>query len=294
MPTLNKKIAIKSYQKQHGLHHKVDKKYGKVYWPYLPVLLITALGLSLGLFITFRDQSIKSGSISYASLFSSTNQYRIKNGLSQLSYSKDLSTAAQSQANQIAVTNSWSPLNESKYPAFNLITTKSTNLSSPTENLAYGFGSSGSVVSAWSNSNYQDSNMLSPSSNSVGYGIVSSPSFMNSKNQKIVVAIFADNKTIPITVESKPNSYGLTPSVKSIAIIKFSSLIRYDNLYELYILGALMLVIALIILSKHTYLLHKWIKTGENVVIKHPLIDISLVVSFIILASAIQTTGYIS
>jgi len=82
MAKLNKKLAIKSYQKQHGLHHKIDKKYGKVYWPYLPILLVTILGMSLGLLISTQNQNSKSNTVSYASLLTTTNQLRIKNGLS--------------------------------------------------------------------------------------------------------------------------------------------------------------------------------------------------------------------
>jgi uncharacterized protein YkwD len=296
MPTLNKQKAIRSYQKQHGLHHKIDKKYGKVYWPYLPMLLITILGISVGIFVLFQNQNTKPSSVNYASLFNSTNQYRIKNGLDQLIYSKDLSTAAQSQANQIAIADSWSPLNESKYPAFSLITTKFQNLSSPSENLAYGFKTSGSIISAWSNSDYQNSNILNQHSNSVGYGIVNSINLMDMKNQAIVIAIFANNRTIPMATKLKAviKPYGVNTSTQTLAIIRLNSIIKYSDVRELYILGTLMFIIGVVILSKHTYLLHKWIVSGENLVIKHPVIDLTLIVSFIILAGAIQTTGYIS
>jgi uncharacterized protein YkwD len=290
----NKKLAIKSYQKQHGLHHKIDKKYGKVYWPYLPVLIFTLLGMSIGISLLAQGQNSKINTVSYASLLDSTNQYRRKNNLDQLNYSKELATAAQVQANQIAIVNSWSPLSISQVPAFNSITS-ATSLSSPAENLAYGFKSSNSIISAWSNSNYQNSNMLNSTANSVGYGIVDLPDFMNMKNQKIVVAIYADNKTIvSAIVPNANNKSGLNPNVQTLAIIKLNSVIKFSNVYELYILGGLMLTIAVIIFSKHTFLLHKWITAGEDLAIKHPLLDIALVTAFIVIAGALQTTGYIS
>jgi len=293
MAKLNKKLAIKSYQKQHGLHHKIDKKYGKVYWPYLPILLVTILGMSLGLLISTQNQNSKSNTVSYASLLTTTNQLRIKNGLSQLNYNKTLSTAAQIQANQIAIASSWSPLSTSQKPAFNLVT-NDTSLSSPKENLAFGFKSSSSVVSAWSNSNYQDSNMLSSESNSVGFGIVSAPSFLNMRNQKIIVAIFANNNTLPTVAASAPSSYNLSSNVQSLAVIRLNSIIKYKDTDELYILAALMIVLASVVLSKHAYMVHKWIHKGEKLVVKHPLLDLTLVAAFIILAVAIQATGYIS
>ena len=274
----------------------MDKNYGKVYWPYLPVLIFTILGLSFGLFITSLSQNSKQNTVSYASLLTTTNQYRLKNGLSQLNYNQNLSTAAQLQANQIAISDSWSPLSKSQQPAFSLITTQNSQLSSPKENLAYGFKSSSSVLSAWSNSDYQNSNILSSNSNSVGFGVVNATDFMGIHNQKIVVAIFADNQALPLPTVSvtnnKPNN--LSTDVKSLAVIRLNSLTKNDNIYELYAIGFLMVAIVIVIFSRHTYKFHKWLTKGENLVIKHPLLDIGLVVVFIVLAGAIQTTGYIS
>jgi hypothetical protein len=297
MAKLDKRIAIKSYQKQHGLHHKKDKKYGQIYWPYLPVLLITVLGFSVGLSLLTGNQNNTPSSVSYASLSNSINQYRASNGLNKLTYSQDLSTAAQYQANRITSFNSWSPLNESKNPTFNLISTEFQGLSSPSENLAYGFKNSGSIVSAWANSDYQNSNMLDARANSVGYGIVNATNFMNMKNQKIVVTIFADNKSIPtpnVISKTNPSQYGVNTDTQSMAVIRLNSFIGHNNTQELYVLAGLMLLIAFTLLSKHTYLLHKWIRLEEKLVIEHPLFDLALVASFIVLAGAIQTTGYIS
>ncbi|HUY52987.1 MAG TPA: CAP domain-containing protein [Candidatus Dormibacteraeota bacterium] len=297
MKKIDKRIAIKNYQKQYGLHHKKDKKYSKIYWPYLPVLLITVIGFSVGLFLLTGNQNNQPSTVSYASLFNSINQYRTSNGLSKLSYSQDLSTAAQFQANKISSSNSWSPLNESKYPTFSLISTRFQNLSSPTENLAYGFKNSGSIVSAWANSNYQNSNLLDANANSVGYGIINVKNFMNMKDQKIVVTIFADNKSIPTTdalPKTNPYQYGINDHAQSMAVIKLNSFIGHNSVQSLYILAGLMVLVAIVLLSKHTYLLHKWIKLEEKLVIEHPLFDIALVISFIVLAGAIQTTGYIS
>jgi uncharacterized protein YkwD len=296
MSKINKKLAIKGYKKQHGLHHKMDKNYGKVYWPYLPVLIFTILGLSFGLFITSLNQNSKTNTVSYASLLTSTNQYRLKNGLSQLNFNQNLSTAAQLQANQIAIADSWSPLSKSQQPAFSLISTQNSQLTTPKENLAYGFKSSSSVVSAWSNSNYQNSNILNSNSNSVGFGVVNATNFMGIHNQKIVVAIFADNKTLSLPAVSptstKPDN--LNTAVQSLAVIRLNSITKNDSIFELYAIGFLMLAIVIVIFSKHTYKFHKWITKGEDLVIKHPLLDIALVVAFIVLAGAIQTTGYIS
>ena len=119
---------------------------------------------------------------------------------------------------------------------------------------------------------------------------------MGIHNQKIVVAIFADNKTLPLPTvlptSTKPDN--LNTAVQSLAIIRLNSITKNDNSIELYAIGFLMLAIVIVIFSKHTLKFHKWITKGENLVIKHPLLDIALVITFIVLAGAIQTTGYIS
>ena len=119
---------------------------------------------------------------------------------------------------------------------------------------------------------------------------------MGIHNQKIVVAIFADNKTLPVSTVSptsnKPDN--LNTAVQSLAVIRLNSLTKNENIYELYAIGFVMVAIVIVIFSKHTYKFHKWVTKGEDLVIKHPLLDIALVVSFIVLAGAIQTSGYIS
>ena len=296
MQKINKKIAIKSYKKQHGLHHNKTKNYGRVYWPYLPVLLISILGISFGFFIVSQNHGSKTNQVNYSSLFISTNQYRLKNNLGPLAYNQNLATAAQLQANKIAITNSWTPLTSSQQPAFNLINEQNPNLSLLKENLAYDFQSSNSILSAWSNNNYLVSNLTNTNLNSVGFGIVNATNFMNLKDQKIVVAIFADDKTIPLAMAAKNNfSQGtISGDVKSLAVIRLNTITNNDNIYELYSLAFLMLAIATILLTKHTYKVHKWIIKGKDLVISHPLIDISLIIVFIVLAGALQTTGYIN
>jgi len=99
---------------------------------------------------------------------------------------------------------------------------------------------------------------------------------------------------LPTVVTSSPKSYDLSSNIQSLAVIRLNSIIKYKDTDELYILAALMIAIAIIIFSKHAYMIHKWIHKGEDLVIKHPLLDLALVAAFIILAGAIQATGYIS
>ena len=64
--------------KRHAKHHKVGKQYLKVYWPYVPMLLIVALGL----FIGSPRETHREGVLAYATeisnnrLLAETNERR--------------------------------------------------------------------------------------------------------------------------------------------------------------------------------------------------------------------------
>jgi hypothetical protein len=292
---LNKKTAITSYKKQRGLHHVKGKRYGDVYWPYLPILIFTVIGSLIG-FIYLASSPININSVSASALLAQTNITRQKNNLSILHYNKDLSTAAQLEANAIAIANTWSPINQFKNAALNFITTQTHGLTMPVQNLAYGFKDSGSIISAWNNSTYQSTNMLNQNLNSVGFGIINSPSFMNKSNQKIVVAIYAFNRTVPKTILSSQFSSHIdfTSTPQTIAVIKFSKFINVNSYYELSIVLSLIALIVLWLVFKHTRLLRRWIKYSEDIMINHPIIDILIVLLLIFLASGSQTIGYIS
>ena len=72
------------YKKQHGLHHKQSGKYLKVYWPYIPVLVMVIGGIFSSIYILINkpDTSISSNNISAPTLLSETNKLRSNNKLS--------------------------------------------------------------------------------------------------------------------------------------------------------------------------------------------------------------------
>jgi uncharacterized protein YkwD len=290
----NKKIAIDSYKKQHGLHHKVNKTYGQIYWPYLPILLITFIGIITGLLLVTNNNSTSFASITKSSILNQTNNLRQKYQLGALTYSKDLGTAAQLEANEIAITNSWANVTQARTQTFNLITTQMHNLSGPKENLAYGFSSSSSILSAWNSSNYQSANMLNSNMNSIGIGIVNSPSFNGKTNTQIVVAVYAHNRTIPPSPIRPTINNRLSLNTNSLAVIKFGSIIQVNYANGIYIALTLIVVVGVYLTYKHVYKLHRWIRKGEDLFIAHPLIDIGLIMLLLILASSIQSAGYIS
>ncbi|HUC95584.1 MAG TPA: CAP domain-containing protein [Candidatus Saccharimonadia bacterium] len=287
--------AINSYKKQHGLHHRIDRKYGQVYWPYLPVLIFVIVGLLSGIVLFNHKISNSSTSISSVQLLNNINQIREKNHLNTLTSNPDLITAAQMQANSISTSNSWSPITQSRDDAFNFISIQEHNLSIPKENLAYGFNSASQVVTAWSSSSYQDNNLLSSSINSVGYAVVTSPNFMNQGKKQIVVAIFDQNRSLPITSGSHSNLSTASTNVPSVlAVTRLSNLIDTNSPTEYIVVITVLSLIALYLIINHTRKLHKWFSKGEDLFLAHPMIDIFLVIIFVILIGYSQTIGYIS
>src|SRR5680860_317852 len=95
--------------------HKTAKKhphhYAKVYWPYIPLVLIMGIGLWFGHPVVERSQRgilAYSTDVNNASLLTDTNQARQNHGQTALQENQALNTAAQAKAEDMAAQNYWS------------------------------------------------------------------------------------------------------------------------------------------------------------------------------------------
>ena len=292
--TKKKKLGslTKRYKKQHGLHHKHSGRYLKVYWPYIPLLTIVLVGISLSILILASkpDNTNISADINSLSLLNTTNSSRKTLNLQPLNINNNLNTAAQIKANDMAIRNYWSPVNPDGQTPWELIKSTGYRLKNGSENLAYGFNSSSSLMSAWLNSNSHKSNMLNYKYNEVGFGIVNAPNFQNSGPQTIVVALYASSNQ-NLTTLPTINSSNVLPS--SQVIVKSSTLFKNNN-QIIFITGLTLGVLICFLVIKHGLILRKWAIESEELVVKHPVIDILLVIVIIGLASLNQTIGLIN
>lgn len=151
------KTHTRAKQKKHPKH------YLKVYWPYLPLVLIMLSTLMLGRsFVEQSQQDVLSyaSDIDSTSLLKSTNQKRAADDRPPLRLNDSLSEAAHAKAQDMANEDYWSHVSpEAKYP-WAFIDEAGYGYRKAGENLAYGFNSSREVVIGWMNSSSHKTNML--------------------------------------------------------------------------------------------------------------------------------------
>jgi len=163
-------------QKQHPKH------FLKVYWPYIPVLVITTFGLLFGSILPMT-RSDAPATLAYASemsisnLLSATNAERTSRGIPTLSINSKLNSSALSKAKDMRDRDYWAHNDPDGNPPWIFFDAAGYNYKKAGENLAYGFSSSSSTVTGWMNSPSHRDNMLDKEYNEVGFGFVNSSNF---------------------------------------------------------------------------------------------------------------------
>jgi hypothetical protein len=300
MPTKHKPGSLTNrYKKQNGLHHKHNNRYLKVYWPYLPVIAVVLGGVIYSVIVLANkpDTSIASASISVNSLVSSTNAARQASGLAALQVNSELATAAQIKANDMAMKDYWAPVSPSGESPWQVIQSTGYQYNTAGENLAYGFSSAATLSSAWLNSPSHRQNILNSSFDDVGFGVANVPDYLGEGPETIVVAFYASDNTAKTIPSSSTNNEPFTSASisepNSLAITKAESLTNKSSTITLLITGLLVGAIGCFLILKHGLLLRKWAVESEELIIKHPIVDMILVLVLVGAASLSQTIGFI-
>src|SRR5581483_1227167 len=174
--TVSKGSGHRHPHKPKGVSHKAFKK---VYWPYIPVVLIITTLLSLstqaGAFSVLKH--FNSGRVlSYATsmsvngLLGDTNSARAQNGVAPLSLNDQLDAAAQAKANDMATRNYWSHNTPDGNPPWVFVTAQGYSYQKLGENLATGFSDEQSTIDGWMASPPHRENLLDSAFNEVGFG----------------------------------------------------------------------------------------------------------------------------
>lgn len=298
MPGKTKKGTLtKSYKQQHGLHHKHSDKYIKVYWPYLPVLLVVIVGITASIIILFNKptSSVASTAITAPSLLTQTNQVRSASSQKPLQLNYDLNTAAQEKANDLASYNYWSAISPSGQSPWQLIKSSGYPYQTAGENMAYGFNSSKALLSAWVSSPGHKSNIVNGNFDEVGFGIAHAPDFRNQGPQTIVVALYASTNVPTIKTD---NSGAFTSASlsqpTSVAITRAESITNKSGTLTIFITGLIAGSLVCFLVIRHSLVFKKWAVEGEELIIKHPVVDLIIVVLLVGVAILNQTVGFIS
>jgi uncharacterized protein YkwD len=176
--------------------HTHNKNFLKVYWPYIPLLLLVILSMIFGVLMkpTPRATNVLAyaTNISTSGLLSATNDQRTANGLAALTSNSLLNSAAQAKANDMVARNYWSHNTPDGKEPWVFIDATGYTYQKAGENLAYGFATSYDTVIGWMNSPSHRANVLDSAFREVGFGFANSENFVGSGQQTVVVAMYGN------------------------------------------------------------------------------------------------------
>lgn len=270
---------------------KHPRRYVKVYAPYLPAIIGLAISLSL---LLPRESNSSQSVLSYATdtsantLLRETNEKRAGQNIGGLQLNGELSIAAQSKADDMAARNYWSHTTPDGKQPWYFIEKSGYKYSEAAENLAYGFTSSEETVNGWMNSSEHRKAMLGSSTVDVGFGIANAPNFQNQGQETIVVALYAKPQTMPA---QDVNAKFVANPASSISLGQVITGGKYPWIN--FIAGIAIGLISMYLIVKHSLRFRRWLRKGEQYILHHPILDISLISLLILLIVISQTAGFI-
>lgn len=310
MPVTNyQKPKPNSVQKKRSAsHHKKTKQYTNAYWPYLPILVVVLAGFLLNSFWTS-----KSGVLDYAidttpqGLLVSTNEQRGKHDLSNLTLNESLNQAAQDKAEDMSSRGYWSHETPDGQQPWVFITSTGYQYKTAGENLAFGFPTSKDTVIAWMNSPGHKANILNNSYSEVGFGIANSANYQGRGNETIVVAMYASPlsgvaQAPPITVNTSPENSDTLVSTAPAAAVASSTSQRISRVqllssstagWSIAVISVLVFTLGTVFVWRHGHAWRKALVHGEEFIIHHKVLDVSIVVVIVACVLLVQTTGFI-
>jgi uncharacterized protein YkwD len=177
---------IKSTHKNKKNHHKHKPRgvsrhaFEKVYWPYLPlVLLLSALLIFGGQNRLLQAAATRhpfgkvldyATSMSTNQLLADTNAQRSANGVGSLQMDSKLAAAAQAKATDMATRNYWSHYTPEGNPPWVFVTAQGYSYQKLGENLAAGFDNEQATINGWMASPPHRENLLDGNYTEVGFG----------------------------------------------------------------------------------------------------------------------------
>ncbi|HEV7454863.1 MAG TPA: CAP domain-containing protein, partial [Candidatus Saccharimonadales bacterium] len=152
--TKSKRSPTVHHKRRQGSHHKKDDRYMKPYWPYIPLLLIVAVGLVFSNLWGIAAHNVLgyATDVNASGLVAGTNNQRVAAGLGSLALNGTLNQAAQTKANDMASRDYWSHNTPDGATPWTFFANAGYSYKNAGENLAYGFDSNDSTITAWMNS----------------------------------------------------------------------------------------------------------------------------------------------
>lgn len=269
------------------------KNYLKVYAPYIPLLIILSFGMFLtlgGSFSKPKNQVLGVASdINKNSLLKETNKERSSNKLKSFEINDQLVKAAQSKAEDMVKQNYWSHQTPEGKEPWVFIDKTGYKYYKVAENLAYGFSSSNSTVSGWMNSPTHKANILDSSFTDVGFGIANSTNYQGHGPETIVVAMYGQ----PAPSKAVMASQNTEASNSTSKISYIQTLTGGKAPWSGFAAGILVGGLVVYLFVVHTKKVRRILRISEKFIVKHPLLDMTLLSLVALVVILSQTAGFI-
>lgn len=288
--------AYSGYKHPHKPRGVSHHSFHKVYWPYIPLVAIMVVLLGL----TFRSGAFKKGPevlgtsniMSIDKLAADTNNERLANSLPPLNINPSLDSAAQAKASDMASRDYWSHNTPDGGTPWQFVDAVHYSYQKVGENLAAGFADEASSVAGWMASPSHRLNMLDPLYTDVGFGTAMSQDYKAAGGgpMAVVVAFYgrpAQAGNIPQTLAASLSSSKIT-SHAQLALAGYK-IANYATAAALGIFIGALFVWA----SRHLMAVRRVVAKGEAYAIKHPLIDISLLIIAALAYILSRTAGFV-
>jgi uncharacterized protein YkwD len=288
------------HKKRSGKHHRHSKPYLKAYWPYLPMLLIVAVGIMVNAIWSSNAVLGAHQDFSATSLLSATNQQRRNDAEPALTIDPQLSAAAQAKANDMVSHNYWSHTSPDGQTPWSFITNAGYTYQEAGENLAYGFGSAGSTITGWMNSSEHRANILNADYRAVGFGVAQAADFQGKGAQTVVVAEYAEPASsaahITFTVDNPAHVAGAETKNTELAarpVARVQLLTNGQAAWSLAAVSALTGAAISVFVVRHGFRLKRALNHGEAFIAHHPYVDVGIVLVITIGVVLTRTSGII-
>jgi uncharacterized protein YkwD len=281
-------------RKRLGQHHNQSAgHYAKTYWPYIPVFAVLLAGLGLNAWVGRQNHSVLgySTDISPQVLLAETNGDRVTDHESALQLNTKLATAAQAKANDMVTRNYWSHVTPTGQQPWAFIVAAGYQYEAAGENLAYGFGTSDQVMTAWMNSPEHRANILDADYQDVGFGVANSPDFLGKGPETIIVAEYGEpiGMVSPSTNSFTSKPVPLASDTESMSRVQ---LLSDDGTVTLALAALAGAAIALFFV-RHALAWRRVIVKGEAFFLAHPYWDAFFMAIVVIVFVYTHTAGMV-
>jgi len=261
-------------RKRTGNHHRKGDHYIKAYWPYLPIFAILGLGIFANNWLSQMSHSVLGYATSVSSnvMLIDTNNARATQNEQPLTINAALNDAAQAKANDMVKRNYWSHVTPDGQQPWSFMDAAGYQYQSAGENLAYGFGTSDQILSAWLSSTEHRANIFDANYTQVGFGIANAKDFLGHGNQTIIVAMYGQPIGASATTSTPQPSLTINSQSQAVSRLQIVNNATWVQLG----LAALCGAVLILFFVRHTFAWHKVLVRGEKFVISHPFLDVGL------------------